>query len=289
MHDDRATRARPIDIRQYDLPLTSLRVGVAGQGTPVIMVPATISLIEDWSTLIQFIGQRYTAYFFELPGHGGSTPFEGGYSADKVAETIGHLADAIGAERFTLLGFSFGGLLTLKALKLHAGRVDRVVLFAPFVTSRALRHSPARLALLKSTLVALRPEFARRGMLSLLKNPSTVVIVDWCMRSVGKFETAADLTERLSGFSAPTLDVLLAQVAHILSAQESDVVGPYSAPCMFGMSVNDPMLDFEVTSEFVHAQFDDVHEVRWDWPYHATPDPLTLEEYKRDFTALLEW
>lgn len=278
-----------LEVRQYDLPLTSLRVGVAGSGPPVIMVPATISLIEDWSTLIQFIGQRYTAHFFELPGHGGSTPFDGGYSAEKVAETVGHLADAIGAERFSLLGFSFGGLLTLKALKRHADHIDRVVLFAPFVTHRALRHSPAKLALLKSTIVALRPELARRGMLSLLKNPSTVSLIDWYMRSVGKFETAADLSERLSGFSASTLDVLLSQVEHILSAQDADVAGPYDVPCMFGMSVNDPMLDFQVTSEFVHAQFPDVHEVRWDWPYHATPRPLTVEEYNADFTPLLEW
>jgi len=287
--DSPAMNVPSIDVRQYDLPLTSLRVGVAGDGPPVIMVPATISLIEDWSTLIQFIGTKYTAHFFELPGHGGSTPFEGGYSAEKVAETVGHLADAIGAERFTLLGFSFGGLLTLKALKQHAERVDRVVLFAPFVTSRALRHSPAKLALLKSTIVALRPELARRGMLSLLKNPSTVSLIDWYMRSVGKFETAADLSARLSSFSASTLDVLLSQVEHILSAQDKDIAGPFDAPCMFGMSVNDPMLDFGVTAEFVHAQFPHVHEVRWDWPYHATPRPLTVEEYAADFSELLEW
>ncbi len=113
-----STDAPALEIRQFDLPLTSLRVGVAGSGPPVIMVPATISLIEDWASMVQFIGKRFTAHFFELPGHGGSTPFAEGYSAERVAETIGHLADAIGAEQFTLLGFSFGGLLTLKALKM---------------------------------------------------------------------------------------------------------------------------------------------------------------------------
>ncbi len=289
MSDITETGVPPLDVRQYDLPLTSLRVGVAGSGPPVIMVPATISLIEDWSTLIQFIGQKYTAHFFELPGHGGSTPFEGGYSAAKVTQTIGDLADAIGAERFSLLGFSFGGLLTLKALQQHEDRIDRVVLFSPFVTNKALRHSPAKLALLKSTIVALRPELARRGMMSVLKNPATVSIIDWYMRFVGKFETAADLSVRLSGFSSSTLDVLLAQVEHILSAKEEDVAGPFATPCLFGMSVHDPMLDFNITTQFVNEHFANVHEVRWDWPYHAAPKPPSVADYNRDFAELLQW
>jgi pimeloyl-ACP methyl ester carboxylesterase len=283
------TDAPPLRVQQFDLPLTSLRVGIAGEGPPVIMVPATISLIEDWSSMIRVIGKRYTAHFFELPGHGGSTPFVDGYSAERVAETIGHLANAIGAERFTLLGFSFGGLLTLKALKMHEARVDRVVLFSPFVTHRALRHSPARLAMLRSTIAALKPELARRGMLSLLHNPATVSLIDWYMRDVGKFETAADLSKRLSGFSASTLDVLLAQVGQILTTRGDDLAGPFGAPCLFGMSVNDPMLDFDVTAQFVHTQFPNLTEERWDWPYHATPRPLTVEEYTRDFAALLDW
>jgi hypothetical protein len=55
------------------------------------------------------------------------------------------------------------------------------------------------------------------------------------------------------------------------------------------MSVNDPMLDFDVTAQFVHTQFPNLTEERWDWPYHATPRPLTVEEYTRDFAALLDW
>jgi len=284
-----STDAPELHVRQFDLPLTSLRVGIAGDGPPVIMVPATISLIEDWSSLIQFIGKRFTAHFFELPGHGGSTPFADGYSAERVAETIGHLADAIGAEQFTLLGFSFGGLLTLKALKMHESRIDRVVLFSPFVTRRALLHSPAKLAALRGTILALKPELARRGMLWMLHNPATVSIIDRYMRDIGKFETAADLCKRLSGFSASTLDVLLAQVGQILTTDGEDLAGPFDAQCLFGMSVNDPMLDFEITERFVRAQFPNMTEERWDWPYHAAPRPLTVEEYTRDFAALLDW
>lgn len=287
--DYRTATAPPLKITRIRLPSTTLRVGIAGDGPPVIMVPATISLIEDWASMVQFVGQRYTAHFFELPGHGGSDAFDGPFSSDRVAQTVGELADAIGADRFTLIGFSFGGLLTLKTLRLLEDRIDRVVLLSPFVSHKALRHSPTKLAILRNTLVALRPEFARRGMLAVLHNPTTVAVMDWYMRQVGKFETAADLRARLAGFSASTLDVFIAQVNEVLTTDESDVAGPFDVPCMFGMSEFDPMLDFDITREFVRSQFKDVTEEVWDWPYHAPPVPLTFDDYNRDYHATLDW
>jgi len=56
-----------------DLPLCSLHVMESGDGPPLIIVPATISELENWADLVRFIGQWFRAYFFELPGHGQST------------------------------------------------------------------------------------------------------------------------------------------------------------------------------------------------------------------------
>jgi len=47
----------------------------AGSGSPLIIVPATVSLIRQWLPLTQFMGELFTGYFFELPGRGGSTPY----------------------------------------------------------------------------------------------------------------------------------------------------------------------------------------------------------------------
>jgi len=57
------------------LPGTTLHYVKAGSGPPLVIVPATVSLISQWLPLTQFMGQRFTAYFFELPGHGQSTPY----------------------------------------------------------------------------------------------------------------------------------------------------------------------------------------------------------------------
>ena len=47
-----------------DLPLTRLHYLKCGQGPPLILVPATVSEIKNWLTLVQFMAQRFTVYFF---------------------------------------------------------------------------------------------------------------------------------------------------------------------------------------------------------------------------------
>jgi pimeloyl-ACP methyl ester carboxylesterase len=98
-----------------DLPLSRLHVLEVGEGEPLIMVPATISEWEDWLTLVQFLGQWFKVYFFELPGHAQSSPFKESFSSARVAELVEQLADKLGYDRFNLMGFSFGGILAMRA------------------------------------------------------------------------------------------------------------------------------------------------------------------------------
>src|SRR5512140_2072110 len=100
--------------RFIDLPLSCLHVMEVGEGEPLIMVPATISELENWQALAQFMAQWFHVYFFELPGHGRSEPFKDGFSSQRVAELVGQLADSQGLERFNLMGFSFGGILAMR-------------------------------------------------------------------------------------------------------------------------------------------------------------------------------
>lgn len=286
---DPASPARPIELRTFDLPLTTLQVGVCGEGPPVIVVPATISLIEDWEPLIRFLGRRYKVYFFELPGHGGSTPFAQPYRSELVAETVGHLADAIGAERFGLLGFSFGGLLALRTLQMMPERVEKLGLLSPYVGKETLLHSRRAIFALRAALLALRPAIARRGLAAALHTPAVAALISWFMRSAGKFETPSDLQGRLQAFTRHSLAVLLAQTAEILDTPASALAGPYDVPCLFGMSVFDTMLDFTKTRDFLGGQFPDMTEDRWDYPFHAPPKPFTIEDYERDYQLLLGW
>lgn len=271
-----------------ELGLTRLHYAAAGEGEPMILVPATISLIEDWAEFVRFLAQKFRVHFFELPGYGKSTHFEEGFSSERVAETVERLADSLGLERFVLGGFSFGGILTLKTLKRLSERIDKVVLLSPCVSRRALKHSRAQLMALRTAVTALSTRPGRNGVLKLMHDPRTVDALVWFMTQVGKYETNADLRTRLLGFPAETLDVLLSQVIEVLTVEESDLAGPYPQRCFFGMSVKDPLLDFAVTLDFIEENFADPIVERYDFPYHTPPEPFTFEQLNRDYPDVLD-
>jgi pimeloyl-ACP methyl ester carboxylesterase len=277
-----------VSLRDAELPGTRLRYAECGDGPPLIIVPATVSLAEDWTPMIQFMGQRYRTHFFEMPGHGGSTPLPEGYSSARLARVIADLADHIGAERFALMGFSFGGILALRALQHLGDRVDKVGLLSPCVSSKALLRPPIDRALITAVISALEHRLPRRALAWLLGNESAVRLVAWFMCGIGGFETPTDLRARLVSYSASTIEVLVAQVREILTVTEDDLAGPYPQPCFFGMSTGDPLLDYARTERFVRENFADAVSERFDWPYHAPPEPLSFEDYVRDYGALLE-
>lgn len=278
----------PVTVRDAELPGTRLRYAECGDGPPMIIVPATVSLIVDWTPMIQFVGQHYRTYFFEMPGHGGSTPLEEGFSSTRLTQVIGDLADHVGAERFSLLGFSFGGILALRALQGLGPRIVKVGLLSPCVSNRALLRPPLDRALVSAVTGALEHRLPRNALARLMSNEMAVRLVIWFMTGVGGFETPTDLRERLMSYSASTLQVLAAQVREILTVTEEDLAGPYDLPCFFGMSEFDPLLEYARTEAFVRANFADLVAERFDWPYHAPPVPLTFEDYVRDYTPLLE-
>lgn len=277
----------PIEIAQASLPLTSLQYARSGDGPPLIMVPATISEIVDWQELVRFVGQRYSAHFFELPGYGGSTPFEEPFSSGQVARTVIDLADHLGFDKFTLMGFSFGGVFAFKTLRDFGDRVDNVVLLSPCVSQRALQHSKAGRLAIRVLTEALRSDRAREGMLKLMHDPRLVDALVWFMTSVGGYETNADLRARLLGFSKETLDVLVGQVREIISVEVEDLGGPYPHPCFFAMSRNDPLLDYDFTEMFVKSRFSDLIVEAFDFDYHCPPEPFTFAQLDADYRALL--
>ena len=238
--------------------------------------------------MIQFVGQHYRTYFFEMPGHGGSSPLEEGFSSVRLTGVIGDLADHLGIDDFALLGFSFGGILTLRALQGLGERVNKVGLLSPCVSNRALTRPPLDRALVSALISTLGFSIPRNAVARLLGNESAVRALAWFMQEVGGFESPTDIRERLMGFSASTLDVLVAQVREILTVTEEDLAGPYPQPCFFGMSRFDPLLEYDRTERFVRENFGDLVVETFDWEYHAPPEPLTFEDYVRDYTPLLD-
>lgn len=278
-------KTQPSTCKTYfiDLPLSRLHIMETGEGEPLIMVPATISELEDWCTLAQFMGQWFHVYFFELPGHGTSEPFEGGFSSRKVAELVEQLYYKLGYERFNLMGFSFGGILAMQTFKLLSHRIDRMILIAPCLGRPALPFSSLRLSLLQRVNRLLSFPKLREKFVDLIHRPQTVSKVVQILQKIGKLEDTIPLQEKLPRTKACTIEVLNVQINEILTTDFKEELGRYDTPCYFAMSVRDPLLRFQTTHEILQSHFTNLSTVQLDYPYHQPPRPFTYKELNHDF------
>ena len=270
-----------------DLPLTRLHYVKCGQGPPLIIVPATISEIDNWLPLIQFMGQRFTAYFFELPGHGQSSPFKSRYTSELVAQTVEDLIDGLGYDRVNIMGFSFGGILTMKAVQHLNGRLDRVLLLSPVTVHKTILFGRLRKFILLTAIRVLSiPFFHKTFMWSLQqKFLSNVVIAS--LRWLGRVEESVPLERRLREINGNTIEVLTHQLIEILTMEHVPLPEKFKQPCYFAMSVIDPLLDFETTLDVISEQFEKVRLEKFYFPYHQPKVLPTYEEYNRDFSRFI--
>ncbi len=281
-------RPPPLKYTQISLPLTRLHCVTCGSGPPLIIVPATVSLISQWNPLAQFMGQRFTATFFELPGHGKSTPYPFQFSSRAVPKTVEALADKLGYRTFNLMGFSFGGLLALRTLEHLKHRIENVILLAPVVSHRAMKYSPAKQLLL-------------RGMADVLKRPRIRKVVHQILHSdrmegpllygISRFGNLdRRILEGMDALRLPisTLDVFAHTLGEILVTEFSSPSVPFKMPCFFTMSVNDDMLDYDLTENLVRGLFTDITIRKLYFPYHQPPHPPTFEWLVSEFGEFLE-
>jgi len=276
---------QPLTPKTYfiDLPMSRLHVMEVGEGEPLIIVPATISELNEWRSLAQFMSQWFRVYFFELPGHGESSPFNDGFSSHKVAELVSQLADALGYERFNLMGFSFGGLLAMRTFKHLSQRIDRLILIAPCLDHRALPLSSRRQTLLYKFNLLLSHPKVQKKFVDLLRNPHTISMIVKLLQKAGQLEDTIPLQEKLPQTKATTISVLNAQIKEILTTEFQVNPEKHETPCYFAMSIHDPLIRFDTTDEILQNHFTNVNTVKLYYPYHQPPTPFTYDELNRDF------
>lgn len=273
---------------KIQLPLTQLHYLKCGVGPSLVMVPATISKINNWLSLVQFMAQRFTVYFFELPGHGQSTPFKQPYSSYLVARTIENFLDKLKIPKTALMGFSFGGILALKTLEHLDDRVTKVIFFAPCVSKKAVRFSQVRLNIIKSVNSIMHTKPVQKEMLKLIRNEKTVDFIMLLLNRLGHVEICDGLREKLLQLPPSTLEVLTHQINEILSFEFKKVGKPYQQPCFFGMSIYDPLLDFKVTRECLKKLFSKLIVKRFFFRFHQPPKPFSFEELNQHYRSFLE-
>lgn len=101
-------------------PGVKLNVEDVGQGDPVVFLhgwPASSRMFEYQAMLLPRHGLRFVGIDFR--GFGKSdAPWEG-YGYDRMADDVRAVVDALGLERFTLVGFSMGGAIAARYMHRH--------------------------------------------------------------------------------------------------------------------------------------------------------------------------
>ncbi len=251
------------------------------------MMPATVSELDNWLPLAQLMGRYFTVYFFELPGHGQSRAFEGAYSSERVAETVEAFIDHLGHPKVSLLGFSFGGVLTMKTLARLRDRIEHVILIAPAVSRAALRLSPGKQHFFRAlTGLFKQPEFSR-GLHRLLRSSAFRFCFTTILELLGCVEHGTQLAGRLVALHRSTYEVLAHQLNEMLLLELPVPNPPFCQPCFVAMSVHDPLLHFDITIDSLKAQFARVQVKPLQVPYHQPPDRPGYADLVRQYDRFI--
>jgi pimeloyl-ACP methyl ester carboxylesterase len=270
-----------------DLPGTRLHYVKTGCGPPLVIVPATVSLIHQWLPLAQFMGQRFTSYFFELPGHGGSTPYPDKFASSLVPATVESFVNKMGHDTFNLMGFSFGGLLTLRTLEYMQDRVEKVILLSPVVSRRALKWSWQRQLAFKASVKVMKNPSMLRGTHRVMNMAQLEGPLTYAISKVSNVDRRILENKHAIRLPLSTLDVFTYTMEEILALEYQYSAAPFRIPCYFGMSVYDDILDYKLTEQIVVRHFELVKIQKFMHPYHQPPEPLTFEWLTREFGHFL--
>ena len=102
---------------------------VWGEGPPVVLLHGGHGSWTHWLRNIPTLSQRRTLLVPDMPGYGDSAPLPQPHSVETLAGIVfAGLAEILPEPRFSLVGFSFGGVAAGFVARLAGDRVRRLVL-----------------------------------------------------------------------------------------------------------------------------------------------------------------
>lgn len=118
---------------QAQLPDFTMHYHESGTGAePVVFVHGFISTYSWWlPTLEKLSPSAYHAYAVDLRACGESGQIDTGHTIAQNADDLHAFADAVGLERFTLVGHSLGGGIAMQYALDHQDRLKALVLVDP--------------------------------------------------------------------------------------------------------------------------------------------------------------
>ena len=132
-------------IRQHYLRFGGKDGARAGRDA-VIIVPGITSPAVTWGFVGERFGQQFDTYVLDVRGRGLSSASETlDYSLDAQAADVIALAEALGLERYAVVGHSMGGRIGARAASQQPRGLTRLVMVDPPVSGPGRRAYPSKL------------------------------------------------------------------------------------------------------------------------------------------------
>ena len=145
------TRVRRVRVLGHDVRV-AVRAGT-GHGPPLVLCNGIGASLDLLQPLVDEVDPRIEVVRFDVPGVGGSPAPKVPYNFAVLACFVGRLLDALGYDRFDVLGISWGGGLAQQLAFQHPRRCRRLVLDS---TGTGMLMVPARLGVLSKMLTPRR-------------------------------------------------------------------------------------------------------------------------------------
>ena len=110
-------------------PVGRVAAGSAGTGPPLVLAHGWPWSSFSWHRVIPALAERFTVYWYDMPGYGKSEMRDGQRTGlDVQGETFAFMLDYWGLECPRVVAHDFGGATTLRAHLLHGRDFERYVL-----------------------------------------------------------------------------------------------------------------------------------------------------------------
>lgn len=135
-----------------------LRYG--GVGQKMVLIPGITSPAITWGFVAEALAPLFDVHVLDVRGRGlSSTGPDLDYDLDSYAADVRGFVDVLGLEDVVLLGHSMGARIVIRAGRVNAGGLSRLVLVDPPVSGPGRRAYPAKLDWYTDSI-----QMARRGM-----------------------------------------------------------------------------------------------------------------------------
>jgi pimeloyl-ACP methyl ester carboxylesterase len=146
-----------------------LAYAVHGRGPPLVRVATWLTHLDfDWESPVwrhwlDTLGERYTVVRYDERGCGLSDAETGDLSVETWVADLEAVVDAVGLDRFVLLGVSQGAAVAVGYAALHPERVTDLILYGGYARGRTVRgqrkEEDAVIAAIRAGWTAVDPTF----------------------------------------------------------------------------------------------------------------------------------